>query len=174
MTSVAYKVATFLLLLSEVRSISIQQGQTIYIDKENGTLVHSSWEEGLQSPSVQVAPECTKDNLTPVTPQQEDRNASIVDAHDNPSCPTWLFPDSSLNNTCTCGNDIEGAVKCDNSTKEVSILPCYCMTYDESTGPVVGTCFYNCVTRKQFDYTSVLYHPLPSNVTKLVMCEYFN
>ena len=159
MTSVAYKVATFLLLLSEVRSISIQQGQTIYIDKENGTLVHSSWEEGPQSPckSVQVAPECAKEhNLTPVTAQQEDRNASIVDAHDNPSCPTWLFPDSSLNNTCTCGNDIEGAVKCDNSTKEVSILPCYCMTYDESTGPVVGTCFYNCVRRKQFDYMGVL------------------
>jgi len=174
MTSVAYKVATFLLLLSEVRSTSIRQRQTIYIDKENGTQVRSSWEEGPQSPSVQVAPECAKEhNLTPVTAQQKDRNASIADAHDNPSCPTWFFPDSSLNNTCTCGNDIEGAVKCDNSTKEVSILPCYCMTYAESTGSVVGTCFYNCAS-EQFVYTSVLYHPLPSNVTKLDMCEYFN
>ena len=175
MTSVAYKVATFLLLLSEVRSTSIQQRKTIYIDKENGTLVRSSWEEGPQSPSVQVAPECAKEhNLTPVTAQQEDRNASIDDAHDNPSCPTWFFPDSSLNNTCTCGNDIKGAVKCDNSTKEVSILPCYCMTYAESTGPVVGTCFYNCVRRKQFDYIGVLYHPLPSQITELDMCGYFN
>jgi len=172
MTSVAYKVATFLLLLSEVRSTSIQQRKTIYIDKENEAQVHSSWEKRPESPSVQVAPECTKEHNS--TSQQEDKNASTADAHDNPSCPTWFFPESSLNNTCTCGNDIEGAVKCDNSTKEVSLLPCYCMTYAESTGPVVGTCFYNCVRRKQFDYTSILYHPVPSNVTKLDMCEYFN
>ena len=114
------------------------------------------------------------DKSTPVTDQHECKNDSIADAHDNPSCPTWFFPDSSLNNTCQCGNDIGGAVKCDNSTKEVSILPCYCMTNAESTGPVVGTCFYNCVRRKQFDYMGVLYHPLPSQITELDMCGYFN
>ena len=114
------------------------------------------------------------DKSTPVTDQHECKNDSIADAHDNPSCPTWFFPDSSLNNTCQCGNDIGGAVKCDNSTKGVSILPCYCMTNAESTGPVVGTCFYNCICRKQFHYTDTLYHLLPSNLTKLNLCEYFN
>ena len=175
MPNVAYKMATFLLLLNAVRSTSTQRGQNIYAGEENGTLVPSNWEEGMKFPSssVQVIPDKAKQhNSTPVAVQHEQKDEFIVDAHDNPSCPTWFFPDSSLNNTCQCGNDIEGAVKCDNSTKEVSILPCYCMTYAESTGPVVGTCFYNCINRKKIEVA--LYHPLPSNVTSLNLCEYFN
>ena len=175
MNSVAYKVATVLLLLSAVKSTSIQQRQTIYADKENGTFIPSGWKDGPESPrrSVQVDTDSAKQhNTTAVSVLLECKTESIADALDNPSCPTWFFPDPSLNNTCTCGNDIEGAVKCDNSTKKVFILPCYCMTYAESTGPVVGTCFYNSVRRKKIE--AALYHPLPSNVTELDMCEYFN
>ena len=175
MSSIAYKVATFLLVLSAVRSASIQQRQTIYADKDNGTLVPSGWKDGPEFPcrSVQVDLDGAKQhNTTVVSKQLECKTESIADAPGNPSCPTWFFPDPSLNNTCTCGNDIGGAVKCDSSTKEVFILSCYCMTYAESTGPVVGTCFYNSVRREKIE--AALYHPLPSNVTELSMCEYFN
>ena len=175
MNSVAYKVATVLLLLSAVKSTSIQQRQTIYADKENGTFIPSGWKDGPESPrrSVQVDTDSAKQhNTTAVSVLIECKTESIADAPGNPSCPTWFFPDPSLNNTCICGNDIEGVVKCNNSTKKVSILPCYCMTYAESTGTVVGTCFYNSVRRKKIE--TALYHPLPSNITELNMCEYFN
>ena len=175
MTSVAYRVATFLLVLSAVKSTSIQQRQTIYADKDNGTLVPSGWKDGPEFPcrSVQVDLDGAKQhNTTVVSKQLESKTESLADAPNNPSCPTWFFPDPSLNNTCTCGNDIGGAVKCDSSTKEVFILSCYCMTYSESTGPVVGTCFYNSVRREKIE--AALYHPLPSNITELDMCEYFN
>ena len=107
MTNVAYKVTTFLLLLSAVRSTSIQQGQNIYASKENGTLAPSNWEEGMKFPSssVQVIPDKAKQhNSTPVAVQHEQKDEFIVDAHDNPSCPTWFFLDSSLNNTFKLNN----------------------------------------------------------------------
>ena len=99
--------------------------------------------------------------------KQKCKNEAVVDAldgsHHGTSCPTWF---SSANGTCRCGKDLDGAVRC-NSTKEVAILRCYCMTYSESTGPVVGTCFYNCL---HSTLQSALYHPLPSNATKGLAC----
>jgi len=46
--------------------------------------------------SVQVVPHKAKQhNSTPVAVQHECKNEFIVDARDNPSCPTWSFLDSS-------------------------------------------------------------------------------
>ena len=52
------------------------------------------------------------------------QNVLEADAPDSTSCPTWL---SLTNGTYRCGNDIDGAAHCNNSTK-VAILDCYCMT----------------------------------------------
>ena len=48
------------------------------------------------------------------------------------------------------------------------------MTYNESTGTVVGACFYNCVNNK--DFKDVVYHPMPNTVENLTqyMCGDFN
>ena len=48
------------------------------------------------------------------------------------------------------------------------------MTYNESTGPVVGACFYNC--EKSPFLKDKLYHLVPPDVTKLndYMCGYLN
>ena len=31
------------------------------------------------------------------------------------SCPPWLFPSPSINDTCRCGESIHGAVKCNET-----------------------------------------------------------
>ena len=89
------------------------------------------------------------------------RNASSVTQS---SCPTWFWPDSSDNFTCKCGNNIHDAVRCNKSTHETSLLDCYCMTYNESTGPVVGPCFYNCI-HPSLKHT--LYYPVTPDIKKL-------
>ena len=99
------------------------------------------------------------------------KDTPVADVPDGTPCPTWFLPDSSANGTCSCRNDIHGVISCNESTKAVAILNCYCMTYSESTGPVVGACFYNCVPPTM---DSTIYYPLPSSVTELNMCGYFN
>ena len=105
-------------------------------------------------------------NSTIVVVKQKCKSVPIADAPDGTPCSTWFLPDSSANGTCRCGNDIDGAVSCNDFTKEVSILGSYCMTYNESTGSVVGACFYNHMCQ-----TSV-----PSNTTEvnMCMCGFFN
>ena len=167
MTSVVYEVAACLLLLVAVRGTSVQPKQIIYVDKVNGTLDPSSWTNNAESlhhvelhnsAQVVVNHGCKHEELqesaTYVPPDQQ--------------CPTWFFPDPSSNGTCRCGDSVHNAVRCNESTKEVAILDCYCMTYYELTGPVVGACFYNCMRE--------LYYLLPSDVTKLNnnMCGYLN
>ena len=89
----------------------------------------------------------------------------------NAPCPPWFEPS---NGTCKCGKAIHDIVKCDETLQESAILDCYCMTYNESTGTVVGACFYNCVSNK--DLKDVVYRPMPNTVENLTqyMCGDFN
>jgi len=90
---------------------------------------------------------------------------------DHEPCPTWFEPS---NGNCKCGKTIHDVVKCDKTLQEVAILDCYCMTHNESTGTVVGACFYNCVSNK--DLQDVVYRPMPNTVENLTqyMCGDFN
>ena len=55
----------------------------------------------------------------------------------------WFTP---RNGACHCGDSIRDVVSCDEQTKEVEILDCFCMTNDLATNQtVVGACFFNCV-----------------------------
>ena len=89
----------------------------------------------------------------------------------NASCPPWFEPS---NGTCKCGKTIHDIVKCDETLQKSSVLDCYCMTYNESTGTVVGACFYNCVSTK--DTKDVVYRRMPKTVEELNhdMCGDFN
>ena len=88
----------------------------------------------------------------------------------NASCPPWFEPS---NGTCKCGKEIHGVVKCNETLQESAVLDCHCMTYNESTGTVVGACFYNCVWKKLKDR---LYRSLPKTVEQLndAMCGNFS
>ena len=182
MTSVLYEIITCLMLLTAVRGTSVWAKQIICVDKVNVTLDQSFLENRAEFSSVEVTADGVKlynSTLVVVRPKCKckELQQSAADAPHDPQCPTWFFPDPSSNGTCRCGNDIHDTVRCDNSTRETSILDCYCMTYDNFTGPVVGTCFYNCENPTVNPLlTDELYHLLPPDVTELnnFMCGYFN
>ena len=70
-------------------------------------------------------------------------------------CPLW----TTFNNTtgkCECGSDLAGVVTCNPDTLEISILRCYCMTYDEHTDTTeVGPCYFTCDGRSSLVYEVV-------------------
>ena len=89
---------------------------------------------------------------------------------DNTTCGTWRTPGNST--SCECGSSREGIVKCDNSSGKVSLLRCYCMTFDVNESVlVVGRCLYGCVRR---NYANS-YYRRPSNKSKLnELCSRFH
>ena len=87
----------------------------------------------------------------------------------NNDCPLWFVRDG--NETCKCGSDLGGVVKCNNVSREVYLLGCYCMSQDY-TGLVVGACPYHCYHKDKLR----LNYPLPKNVSELedFLCGHLN
>ena len=76
---------------------------------------------------------------------------------------TWFVP-RGPNGDCECGYSFNGVVSCDEGTKEVRVLDCYCITFDSTSNKtVVGECFVNCanVSKSYYDY---MYHPVPRDL----------
>ena len=85
---------------------------------------------------------------------------------DNTTCiATWIIPKESSNGTsCECGSSLGGIIECDSSSGNVSLLRCYCMTFDVNKSMVVvGRCLYGCVSKKDANP----YYSRPSNTSKL-------
>ena len=59
------------------------------------------------------------------------------------SCPTWQFYNLT-SKKCQCGDDVHGAIRCNESTNDVQILNCYCMTMNQSGQMEVGKCISGC------------------------------
>ena len=178
-------VATLLVALV----VGVQGHQIIYVDTENGTLNSSCWEGGLDHPcnslelantgaqrynsTIAVLLRYGTSHNTPTTALTTSHGLSLSKCNElanNVSCPPWF---EQSNGTCKCGASIHEIVKCDQSLQESSILSCYCMTYNETTGTVVGACFYNCVHSTLKD---VVYRTVPKTVEHLndMMCGRFN
>ena len=180
MASVVYEIVTCLLLLAAVRGTSLQPKKIAYVDEVNGTLDLSCQVDGAELPcsGVEMARNGVELQHSTVIFMKhickcKKLQESVTDAPHDPPCPTWFFPDLSSNGTCRCGNDVHGSVKCNDSTKEAFIRSCHCMTYNESTGPVVGSCFYNLLPPT---LTHTLYDLVPPNITDLnyYMCGHLN
>ena len=178
MASAVYEIVTCLLLLAAVRGSSVQPKKIVYVDEVNGTLDLSCWEEKTKLPysGVEMAldgVELYNSTLVVVKPKCKckELEAFVADAPHDPPCHTWFYPEPFSNSTCRCGDDVHGLVRCNDSTKQAFIHSCYCMTYNESTGPVVGACFYNLLK-----HIRTLYDLVPSNITKLnnYMCGHLN
>ena len=57
---------------------------------------------------------------------------------------TWQFFNTS-SKKCECGSHIHGAVLCNDTTNDVSLLDCHCMTLNDETGQFeAGKCFIGC------------------------------
>ncbi len=89
----------------------------------------------------------------------------------NTSCVnTWFLQVPDDDHTCECGSTVGSKVRCDNATKEVDILDCYCMTYSEDDhSTVIGQCLYGCNHKSS-------YYSLPSNISQLngKVCGWLN
>ena len=81
---------------------------------------------------------------------------------DNTTCTTWRTPSNS--SSCECGSSLGGIVECDSSSGKVSLLWCYCMTFDVNESMlVVGQCLYGRASKRHANP----YYPLPSNTSEL-------
>ena len=85
-------------------------------------------------------------------PDESSKNVSIDLPHVQPSqsknttCPNTWFILNNETEQCQCGESIGDVVKCNETTKEVKVVDCYCVTYDSTDHEaVVGLCVYNCV-----------------------------
>lgn len=80
-------------------------------------------------------------------------------------CSTWTIPTKNSPNktqACKCGDSIDGQVKCDPVTKNVSLLMGNCMTYDAEEGMAyLAACPFGLRDESE------IYSPLPHNVSKL-------
>lgn len=90
---------------------------------------------------------------------------------------TWFIP-SGPNGSCECGHSFSGMVSCDQVTKEVGVLDCYCMTYDSVFNRTVfGQCLYNCINVTK-SYHDFMYHRIPRNLVSHddnnSVCGYLN
>ena len=85
---------------------------------------------------------------------------------ENTCSDLWFTPRNS--SICHCGSTVHGAVTCNEQTKEVMVLDCYCMTTDSTNQTVVGSCIYNCFNLSHNgQYQDNIYHQAPSDCTYL-------
>ena len=60
------------------------------------------------------------------------------------ACPPWTVY-SSASGECQCGDSLRGVVHCDRDNKRISLLQCYCMSYNWNFNmTVVGPCNAMC------------------------------
>ena len=175
--------------------VGVQGHQIIYVDTENGTFDSSCWEGGLDQPcgSLELADTGAKrynSTIALVLRYATSRNTAITapttqqalscqalscltkrnELANYTSCPPWFEQSSGI---CKCGESIHDIVKCNETLQQSFILSSYCMTYNETTGAVVGACFYNCIHSTLKD---VVYRAMPKTVEHLndAMCGHFN
>lgn len=87
------------------------------------------------------------------------------------TCPVWFYYNSS-SNRCECGDTLRGVVDCDSSVSPavVSLLYCYCMTYNEEMNQtLVGACTAMCTRRNTPDCQS--FNTIKTNDTRELNSE---
>ena len=82
----------------------------------------------------------------------------------HPSChgPWTVAKEDNIsgNVSCECGSSLKGLVQCDNSSFNLQLLPCFCMTpyVKDPNVTVVGACLYTC----KYPHDRHYYH-IPAN-----------
>ena len=115
--------------------------------------------------------ESTWDTLTQIATLPPQENDTETDG----TCPTWFLPATNKgNDTCKCGNDLDGIVRCYDVTQPVYLHRCYCMTHNQNMSAlVVGNCYYSCGKYNLFNSP---YFPLPRNASTLenTLCQEYH
>lgn len=92
------------------------------------------------------------------------------------TCPTWMYR-SNESSQCSCGVDLNKAVLCNSSLREVKVHRCHLISFDPTRNETVaGYSFYSCI--EQFHKHSHInyYYPVPSNVSQIdfALCDPLN
>ena len=100
----------------------------------------------------------------------------VAETTDAEPCSTWFFRNQE--GYCQCGSPIHGVVSCDNATRRVSVLSCFCMTLNDDDGnsTVIGSCLLNCANGTYLKNHNNVYHrvsPIKSELDK-GSCNYLN
>ena len=86
---------------------------------------------------------------------------------------TWQFFNTS-SKKCECGSRIHEAVLCNDTTNDVDLLNCHCMTLNTKTGKFeAGKCFIGCAYTRMWSH---IYNPVPRDPSKVNewMCKRLN
>ena len=81
------------------------------------------------------------------------------------ACPLWFIkPERNGTTNCECGDAWGGIINCDESSWQVFILSCYCVTYSEDMNntAVLGACFQDCFYGK-IGYPIRFFYPIYLN-----------
>ena len=86
-------------------------------------------------------------------------------------CPTWTYQEQDED--CKCGSSIRERVECNEITKEVKVLKCFCMTYSHTHNKtVLGNCIYSCARNSSLK--PYYYVPGDYNQLNAYTCGSFN
>ena len=99
-----------------------------------------------------------------------------AETDDAEPCPTWFYRNQE--GYCKCGATVRGIVYCDNATKRIGVMDCFCLTLndDEGNNTVVGSCLLNCANGTFLKRQNTGYHrvsPVKSELEK-GSCNYLN
>jgi hypothetical protein len=168
-------------LSTTVTANKSNHNHVIYVDPTNGIMDINCWTSGLEQPcqnlemALEGAKQIKDSAIMTLHPTSLQPSIPLVERVDSGDCPTWMnFNVAS--GRCECGESIHGAVKCNDTSKKVSILDCYLMTFDDELGQViVGRSFYGC-GRGAAKQEDPVYYEVPNNKTQIndvVMCDRF-
>ena len=172
---------TVSLLLTLLVGVASYQGgrchlkYVVYINSSNEV---SCWREGIQLPChnlVQTLKEAqtqfNKSSDSTVHAKHNFYHYNYLDS--DIECPTWMY-NSNQTNSCVCGAEHHGAIKCNATLNETYILDCHQMTFDQKLQRVIaGQSFYGCLNRVN---PQDFYHLVPANRSQIneVMCNQFH
>ena len=94
----------------------------------------------------------------------EDQLYNSYSCSSNDSTRLCVFSDNGLSK---CGDIPHDILQC-SSQGNISVLDCYCITYNESENESqaeIGNCMYNCFNINKTDFSDFLYHILPKNTS---------
>ena len=169
-----------LILLVAVLSYRGCSSQQQYIITNSSNKL-SCWIDGAQlpCPTVLQALKEVRTQATNSVAQEAVRNFKQYKTPDlqvdDIECPTWMhFCNKTNTDSCVCGAEHHGIVKCNATLHETYILDCHQMTFDEKLQRVIaGLSFYGCLNQANpYD----IYHKVPANMSQIneVMCSPFN
>ena len=88
------------------------------------------------------------------------------------ACPPWTVY-SSASGECQCGDSLHGVVHCDRDNKTISLLKCYCMSYNRDFNmTVVGPC--NAMCRESYHSYNVLNASDDVSLLNSELCGQYN